>query len=82
MGYGAAIGAAYATARPKGGSLLFDGVALGVAAWAAGYLGWLPATGLTPPVWKQNKAQAIAPPIRHALFGMVTVGVYDLLRKL
>src|ERR1043165_4206979 len=46
MGYGMTFGALYSTLRPKGGSVLIDGAALGLACWAAGYLGWLPATGL------------------------------------
>ena len=79
LGYGATCGALYAAARPEGGSPLTEGAALGLLTWAAGYLGWLPATGLMPPVWKQEPAQALTPPLTHALFGMATVAAYDLL---
>jgi hypothetical protein len=46
-------------ARPRGGSALLDGALLDIASWAAGYLGWLPALGLMPPVWRQD------PPAAH-----------------
>jgi hypothetical protein len=77
LGYGLTFGALYGALRPRGGSWLWNGVALGVATWAAGYLGWLPALGLMPPVWKQEPEQAIAPVVEHALYGMVTVAAYD-----
>lgn len=80
VGYGLTFGALYAALRPRGGSPLLDGLMLGVAAWAAGYLGWLPAMGLMRPVWKQKTAQALAPAAEHAVYGMVTVGAYDWLQ--
>ncbi|HEX5443941.1 MAG TPA: hypothetical protein VFW87_08945 [Pirellulales bacterium] len=55
-----------------------DGLVLGMAAWTAGYLGWLPALGLMRPVWKQNLPQALAPVAEHAVYGVVTDAVYDL----
>lgn len=80
VGYGLAFGALYAALRPRGGSPLLDGLALGAAAWAAGYLGWLPALGLMRPVWKQDAPQALAPAAEHAVYGMVTVASYDWLQ--
>src|SRR5579883_2446754 len=38
LGYGLTFGAIYAALRPKGGSTLLDGAALGLGVWAAGYL--------------------------------------------
>ena len=58
-----------------------DGVILGIANWAAGYLGWLPALGLMPPLWQQKTPQVIAPIAEHALYGMITVAMYDWLRE-
>lgn len=81
VGYGLTFGALYAALRPRGGSPLLDGLMLGAAAWAAGYLGWLPALGLMPPVWKQNVPQALAPAAEHAVYGMVTVAAYDWLQE-
>jgi hypothetical protein len=60
---------------------LLDGLILGASAWAAGYLGWLPAMGLMRPVWRQNAPQAFAPAAEHAVYGMVTVAAYDWLQE-
>ncbi len=81
VGYGLTFGALYAVVRPRGGSPLRDGLLLGAAAWAAGYLGWLPALGLMRPVWKQSAPQALAPAAEHAVYGMVTVAAYDWLQE-
>jgi hypothetical protein len=81
VGYGLTFGALYAALRPHGGAILPEGVALGLATWAAGYLGWLPATGLMPPVSEQDPAQAILPAVEHAAYGVATVAAYDGLRR-
>jgi hypothetical protein len=80
LGYGLTFGALYSLLRPNGGSPLVDGLLLGIATWATGYLGWLPATGLMPPVWRQKIPQAVAPIAEHALYGMAAVATYDWLR--
>lgn len=80
-GYGLTFGALYTLVRPQGGSALVDGVLLGLANWATGYLGWLPATGLMPPIWRQKAPQAIAPIVQHALYGMAVVATYNWLRR-
>ena len=77
IGYGMTFGALYGAARGQGGSIGVDGPALGLACWAAGYLGWLPATGLMPPVWRQTPSQAIIPVVEHALYGVATTAAYD-----
>jgi len=81
VGYGLTFGSLYTLLRPQGGSPCVDGVILGIANWATGYLGWLPALGLIPPVWQQKAPQAIAPIAEHALYGIVTVARYDWLRE-
>jgi hypothetical protein len=81
VGYGLAFGALYAAVRPRGGSPLLDGLLLGATAWAAGYLGWLPALRLMRPVWKQNAPQALAPVAEHIVYGMATVAAYDWLQE-
>jgi hypothetical protein len=80
-GYGITFGALYATYRPEGGPAVEDGTVLGIAAWAAGYLGWLPALGLMPPVWRQDPAQVLLPVAQHVLYGIATVAAYDWLRE-
>ena len=81
IGYGITFGALYAALRPRGGSALLDGAMLGIGSWAAGYLGWLPALGLMPPVWRQKAPAVITPAAEHVLYGVATVGVYDWLRR-
>lgn len=77
IGYGVTFGAVYAAVRPKGGATLRDGVALGVANWAIGYLGWLPASGIMPPVWRHEGKQIAMPIAQHAVYGAATVATYD-----
>src|SRR5205823_5792356 len=81
IGYGMTFGALYASLRGGGGPALRDGAILGLICWAAGYLGWLPATRLMPPVWKQTWMQFLPPVIQHALYGIATVAGYDLLHS-
>ena len=82
LGYGLTFGALYAASRPETRNLLLEGSALGLVAWGVGYLGWMPATGLMPPVTKQEPEQIAGPILSHLLFGMVTVGLYRFLRRL
>ena len=82
FGYGTTFGALYATSRPETKSLLLEGSALGLAAWGVGYLGWLPASGLMPSVAKQEPEQIAGPILSHILFGIVTVGLYRVFRRL
>jgi hypothetical protein len=82
LGYGTTFGALYAISRPETKNLLLEGTALGLVAWGAGYLGWLPATGLMPPVTKQEPKQVVGPILSHLLFGIATVGLYRFLRRL
>jgi hypothetical protein len=82
LGYGMAFGALYGALRPRGGPVLTDGVLLGLATWAAGYLGWLPATGLMPPVWRHEPLQAVVPAAQHAVYGMAAVAAFDTLFNL
>ena len=79
--YGMTFGALYAWTRPKGGSLIGDGLALGLICWATGYLGWLPAAGLMSPLWRQRTPQILGPIGHHIVYGVATVGVFDLLRE-
>jgi hypothetical protein len=81
LGYGMTAGALYATLRADAGDLVVDGVALGLGTWAAGYLGWMPALGLMPPITRQDAAEVIGPIVQHVLFGIVTVAIYQWLRQ-
>jgi hypothetical protein len=81
LGYGVAFGALYSLVRPRGGPVLTHGALLGIGTWATSYLGWLPATGLTPPVWKQKPVQVLSSIGSHTLFGVAVVGLYDWLEE-
>lgn len=80
FGYGVTFATAYAAIRNRE-KLLLDGTALGLATWAAGYLGWLPATGLTPPVWKQEPKKVVPNILSHVVFGIATVAACKWLRR-
>jgi hypothetical protein len=81
LGYGLTFGALYATYRPEGGAPLRDGIALGVANWATGYAGWLPALGLMPPIWQQRPQQVTAAVVEHVVYGIATVAAYRWLQE-
>jgi hypothetical protein len=84
LGYGATFGVLYGLLRPRapGGpaSIIIEGSLLGLAVWSVGYLGWLPAVGLLPPVTRQTPAQVAGPIIQHIAYGIATVAAFDWLR--
>jgi hypothetical protein len=47
------------------------GAALGTLVWAADYLGWLPAAGLTKPITRQQPSRLASSLVGHVLFGVV-----------
>lgn len=82
LGYGATFGILYVGARRRKRTVTREGLLLGLACWAAGYLGWLPATKLMPPVWRHKPKQIAAPLAEHALYGLATTAGLRLLQKL
>jgi hypothetical protein len=72
LGYGMTFGLLYAALRSPKPPTVQNGLLLGLACWAAGYLGWLPATGLMRPVWQHRPNQIVAPLVEHALYGLAT----------
>jgi hypothetical protein len=72
-GFGAALGflAPYIRAR-RFGRALGAGAGLGVLVWAVGYLGWLPASGLTRPVHRERPGGTATSLLSHVLYGMVS----------
>lgn len=80
--YGMSFGALYAATRPEGGCVLVEGISLGLACWALGYLGWLPAIGIMNPIWKHEPAEIAGPIVRHGIYGLATVAAYDAIEKL
>ncbi|HET7320893.1 MAG TPA: hypothetical protein VFI96_00185 [Longimicrobiaceae bacterium] len=77
LGYGTTFGLLYGSFRPTAGNWVTGGAALGLATWAAGYVGWLPALGLMPPLTEQEPAQVAVPVVEHVLFGLATAAAYE-----
>jgi hypothetical protein len=77
FGYGASFGALYGLLSPRHRQVVIAGSLLGLATWAAGYLGWLPATGLMPAVTKQRPEQVAGPILTHLLFGIATAAGFE-----
>jgi putative membrane protein len=80
-GYGALFGVIYGLwlGRGKRRSALGDGVVLGAAVYSAGHLGWLPALGLTKPVWKQEFSEVAGELLRHVAYGVTTAAAYGMI---
>lgn len=82
VGYGMTLGALYALLRGRPRHALGDGLGFGIAAWALGFLGWLPSTRLMPPIWRHKPRQMLVPVAEHLVYGLGTVSGYRLLRGL
>ena len=80
LGYGATFGMLYGLAAREGSPLL-AGAVLGLATWAVGYLGWLPATGLMPAVTRQEPARVAGPIATHLGYGIATAATYQWLSR-
>lgn len=80
LGYGATFGLLYGLAAGARNPLL-AGAVLGLATWATGYLGWLPATGLMPPVTRQEPARVAGPIATHIGYGIATAAAYQWLNR-
>ncbi|MBV9497595.1 MAG: hypothetical protein JOZ54_25385 [Acidobacteria bacterium] len=77
MGYGMTSGMLYAAMRPRPRNAALEGAVLGLGVWAAGYLGWLPAAQLAPPIQDQTVKQVVVPMLEHVLFGIAVATLYD-----
>lgn len=76
LGYGTTAGLIWAL-LPHSRWRVAEGAALGLAVWAAGYLGWLPAAKLLPPINEQTPKQIAVPVIEHALFGVAVAKAFE-----
>ena len=81
LGYGTTAALMYAALRRDDPSVLRDGLLVGLGVWAAGYLGWLPRTGLMSPITEQRPAQVFVPLLQHLAFGLTAAAVYAALRR-
>ncbi|WP_438025268.1 hypothetical protein [Sorangium sp. So ce233] len=76
-GYGVTNGALFGLATSRihlrtVRAALLAGAAMGTAVWAIGYIGWLPAAKLTPPVWRQGARHVAVSVLGHMAFGIVS----------
>jgi uncharacterized membrane protein YagU involved in acid resistance len=78
-GYGALFGVLYGLWRGRGRSrsALVDGTALGGLVYGASYLAWMPAFGVTQPVWKQQFPEIAGELLRHVAYGVATAAAYE-----
>jgi hypothetical protein len=81
LGYGLTFGVLYAAYQSNDSAPLRDGIVLGMTNWATGYVGWLPALGLMPPVWQQQPQQVAAAVVEHVVYGIATVAAYHWLQE-
>lgn len=69
LGFGAAAGAVFRLARPRGGP--GSGLAWAALVYAGSYLGWVPALGILPPATKDREGRVGSMLAAHAVFGAV-----------
>lgn len=81
FGYGTTAAILYHAIPRRARRLFVDGAALGGLTWAAGYLGWLPATKLMPPVKEHEPKQIGGGIAAHVLFGIGAVSMFEFLRS-
>jgi uncharacterized membrane protein YagU involved in acid resistance len=79
--YGAMFGALYGAIRTRALNPILEGALLGIGVWAAGYLGWLPAVGLTKPVWREDPQRSTAEVARHAMYGVATAAAFEAMHQ-
>jgi hypothetical protein len=54
------------------GNAVLAGAVMGAAVWAAGYLGWMPATGFTRRVTEERASKTAMSLVGHVLYGIVS----------
>jgi uncharacterized membrane protein YagU involved in acid resistance len=73
FGYGAASGVAYALVMPRRQNHpLPQGLLFGIALWAVGYLGWLPALRVLTPATEHPRGRSIMMILAHLVWGPST----------
>ena len=74
LGYGATVGALFAAAGSTVRLPLpapVTGALYGLAVWAAGYAGWMPALGIMPPPHRDRPDRQTAMVLSHLVYGAV-----------
>lgn len=83
FGYGSSMGALYGLARSRvdGVPAPLAGAVFGVAVWAVGFQGWLPALGVQPATTEQPPEKRPMPVMAHLLYGVTTALAYEALER-
>lgn len=76
FGYGLAGGVIYSIVGRLVPRSAIIGTVFGLAVWAAGYEGWLPALGILPPAHHDRRPRALTMLVAHAIYGAV-LGAVD-----
>lgn len=81
FGYGSSMGALYGLARDRvdGVPAPLAGALFGVAVWAIGFEGWLPALGVQPATTEQPPKKRPMPIMAHLVYGVATAMTYEAL---
>ena len=80
--YGAVAGALYGLAQDELAlPTVPAGAAYGLALWAVGYLGWMPAAGVLPQPWRQQPGDALTPVAAHLVYGLALGAVERMVRR-
>ena len=80
--YGAMLGSAYGViAADRRRSPIAEGIALGIASWALGAMGWIPSPVTQPSIGEQQISQTLGEIGRHVISGIVVATVFDALAQ-
>ena len=84
LSYGALAGAGYGLLRSRLDRLpsWLAGGGYGLILWAAGYEGWIPASGIQPPTTRKPRRKWTVPVGSHLIFGLATALAFEKLRSL
>jgi uncharacterized membrane protein YagU involved in acid resistance len=74
--YGVVAGAFYGLIQDELRLPAVVGPLYGLALWAVGYVGWLPAAGVLPQPWRQRAGDALTPVAAHLAYG-VALGLVE-----
>jgi hypothetical protein len=85
IGWGGLLGLAIAGMREQTvRRTLLAGAGMGALVWAVGYVGWLPGTGLMPPIHRQGAGHVAVSVAQHVLYGVaasVPIAAIDRARR-
>ncbi|ROS75401.1 hypothetical protein EDF32_1810 [Cellulomonas sp. PhB143] len=69
VAYGVGAGLAYQALVPRSRRDALTGAGYGIALWAAGYEGWVPALGILPPAHRDDRRRAATMLTAHLVYG-------------